>query len=206
MAYIAKLSNSGGVKSLTRYVSALAGNEAYVENSYESIASSTVSGTTTGSVTFSSIPQTYSHLQLRVFARTLTVATTEAMYLYNFNNNSGSTGSSTHYLTGDGATVYVGANLNQYSSYLGTMPAASALASTFGVSITDVLDYTNTNKNKTLRTLFGYDRNGAGELGLVGNVPLTLPGTAAVTTLTVALTGGNYFAAGSNMALYGIRG
>jgi hypothetical protein len=37
MAYIAKLSNSGGVKSLNRYVSALAGNEAYVENSYESI-------------------------------------------------------------------------------------------------------------------------------------------------------------------------
>ena len=206
MAYIAKLTNAGGVSTLTRYVDMLAGNAAYDPNAFQSIATFTVSGSATNGVTFSAIPQTYTHLQLRVFARTLTASNTEAMYLYNFNNNTGATGSSTHYITGDGGTVYAGANLNQYSSYLGTMPAASALASTFGASITDILDYTNTNKNKTLRTLWGYDRNGAGEVGLTSNLPLTLPGTGAITTLTVSLTGGNYFAANSNMALYGIKG
>lgn len=173
---------------------------------YDSIASSVVSGSSTGSVTFNSIPQTYTHLQLRVLARSLTSSASEALYLYNFNNNSGSTGSANHTLSGDGATVYANGYTGQYSSFIANIPAATSTANSFGVSITDIFDYANTNKNKTLRSLFGFDVNGAGTIGLSSNAPLTLPGTSAITTLTVSLTGGSYLQAGTSIALYGIKG
>lgn len=201
-----KLSNAGGLTSKMQYTSMLAGNTVFNPSGYESIATYVISGTSTGNVTFNSIPQTYSHLQLRVSARTLTASNSEAVYLYNFNNNSGSTGSATHTISGDGALTYANGFTGQYSSFIGNFPAANATSNAFGVSITDILDYANTNKNKTLRTLFGYDRNGGGEVGLVSNLPLTLPGTSAITTLTVSLTGGNFFTANSHIALFGIRG
>jgi hypothetical protein len=207
MTPVYKLSAPGTlVTGRMEYKSMLAGNPVFSPSSYESIASYTISGTTTGSVTFTNIPQTFQHLQLRIFARSLTAATNEALYLYNYNNNAGSTGSATHSLSGDGNLTYANGYTGQYSSFIATLPAASSTASAFGVSITDILDYTNTNKNKTLRTLYGYDANGSGTIGFASNLPLTLPGTAAITTLSPSLTGGNYLAAGSVIALYGIKG
>jgi len=47
--------------------SLLAGNAAFNPSSFESIATATGSGQT--SVTFSSIPSTYKHLQIRIIAR-----------------------------------------------------------------------------------------------------------------------------------------
>lgn len=206
MAYIAKLSNSGGVKSLTRYVSALAGNAVYVETSYESIATQTVTGAGVTSISFTSIPQTYTHLQIRASIRSNNAAAYDAFYIYNLNGAGVSSQMANHYMYGTGASVGVSAYTAQSSAQMGFIPAANTLANNFGAGIVDILDYTNTNKNKTLRGLVGFDDNG----NTTGSPFVTFSsaysaqlGTNAVTNLTFIIN--NSFAIGTKFALYGVK-
>jgi hypothetical protein len=111
----------------------------------------------------------------------------------------------THYLLGTGAVALAGANAPSISSiYAGVTwgTGSSFSASTFSAAVIDVLDYTNTNKNTTVRTLTGTDGNGAGQIDLISGVWLN---TAAVTTINIAGNGGN-FNEFSTFALYGIKG
>jgi len=170
---------------------------------YESIASVNGNGSST-SVTFNSIPQTYTHLQVRALIRTTYASAFDTIYAYNYNNNTGSTGSAFHILYGDGSNAATGAGTGSFSTVLGYCPGASATTNVYGVMVFDILDYTNTNKNKTTRTLFGYDNNGSGQVGLTSGLPLTLPGTNAVTTLSLIFNGN--ITTASQFALYGIRG
>lgn len=152
--------------------------------------------------TFSSIPQTFTHLQVRGFIRTTNASVEDTIYAYNFNNNGGSTGSAYHLITGNGSTVIASGATSSFSSVLGYAPGANANSNVYGSFILDIFDYTNTNKNKTLRTIGGYDNNGSGSVSLFSNLPLTLPGTAAVTSLSI-LCNGN-ITADSRFDLYGI--
>jgi len=154
------------------------------------------------SVTFSSIPQTFTHLQIRGFIRTAYASAFDTIYAYNYNNNTGSTGSAYHLLYGDGSSVAAGSGTGSFSTPLGYCPGNSATANVYGVMVFDILDYTNTNKNKTTRTLFGYDNNGSGQVGLTSGLPLTLPGTAAVTSLSLVFNGN--ITTASRFDLYGI--
>lgn len=163
---------------------------------FDSIAT-TVIGTATSSVTFSSIPQTYKHLQIRVLNRNTTGY--DAFDLITLN----STATRTHYLLGINNQALSGTNTN---SIFG--PAAYGNASgwdsrIFGVGIIDILDYTNTNINKTVRTLTGVDGNAAG--GLVALNSGYAATTSAVTTITITSQGTN-FGQYSSFALYGIKG
>jgi hypothetical protein len=161
--------------------------------------------TTTSSVSdvrFSSIPQTFTHLQVRCFLRTTNSSVEDTVYSYNYNNNTGSTGSAYHSIVGSGTSATSGGQTGQFSSVLGYCPAANANTNVYGSLILDILDYTNTNKNKTLRSLSGYDNNGSGTVSLYSNLPLTLPGTGAVTSLTIVCNGN--IAANSRFEIYGI--
>jgi hypothetical protein len=166
--------------------------------SYESIATVTPSGT---SVTFSSIPQTYKHLQVRLISRTTrNDASVDGIYLRMNGDTAGNY--SNHFLQGNGssASAVAGANV---TVIVGAYNGADAQtgANIFSASVWDILDYTNTNKYKTTRSLFGYDDNSAGTITLgSGN----WRNTAAVTSLTF-LAEGN-FVANSHFALYGIKG
>lgn len=153
-------------------------------------------------VTFSNIPQTFTHLQVRATIRTAYASAYDTIYVYNYNNNTGSTGSAFHFLAGDGATAQTSAGTGSFSTPIGYCPGNSATAGVYGSAILDILDYTNTNKNKTTRTLFGYDNNGSGWTGLTSGLPLTLPGTNAVTTLSFAFNGN--ITTASRIDLYGI--
>jgi len=199
--YIYKMSNAGGMSTVTRYTDMLAGNAVYKENSYESIATVNGTGSAT-SVTFNSIPQTYTHLQVRALIRTTYASAFDTIYAYNYNNNTGSTGSAFHLLYGDGSSAAAGSGTASFSTALGYCPGNSANANVYGVMVFDILDYTNTNKNKTTRTLFGYDNNGSGQVGLTSGLPLTLPGTNAVTTLSLVFNGN--ITTASQFALYGV--
>ena len=151
---------------------------------------------------FTSIPQTFTHLQLRATLRTTNASVEDTIYAYNFNNNGNSTGSAYHILSGNGSSVSATGGTGNFSSVLGYAPGNNANANVYGSFILDILDYTNTNKNKTLRIIGGYDNNGSGTVSLVSALPLTLPGTAAVTTLSI-LCNGN-ITADSRFDLYGI--
>ncbi len=167
---------------------------------YESIATTTVS-TSVSSVTFSSIPATYTHLQLRWIARSDRAATQDFVDI-RLNSDTGANYAA-HLLSGDGAAASAAAYVSNTSVGLIFMPAASSTGSVFGVGVMDILDYTNTNKYTTTRTLGGADINGSGRIVLGSGVWMN---TAAVTTLTIITDNASTFTQYSKFALYGIKG
>lgn len=177
------------------YSSLLAGNQQYlgIRGAYDSIATTTLTTGTT-SVTFSSIPATYTHLQIR-----MNLLNSGAGNTWVYIDFGGTSPVYSHILYGDGATATAGAFSNSYSRIIGY---ASGNTTSPGVIITDILDYANTNKNKTIRSLFGFDMNGpTGYTGLVSNL---YNSTNAVSSLTISA--GTNFAQYSSFALYGIKG
>ena len=159
---------------------------------YESIATVTV-GSPVSSITFSSIPSTYQHLQIRGMSKN-TTTTQDAVLSLNGNSIG-----YRHYLYGDGSTNGSGADTNGG----GVISASSAASNTFGVFVMDILDYTNTNKNKTIRALQGTDANGSGVVAF--NSWLYSTNTNAITSVTLT-SSGTSFAQYSSFALYGIKG
>ena len=165
-------------------------------SSYESIATVTVGAGGSSSITFSSIPSTYTHLQIRLFAKSTTAGTGGTVTSITFNGNAMT---KNHYLYANGSTVVSGVGA---SGDTNNTPTAG-FTSIFSAGIIDILDYTNTNKNKTLRALGGYDYNSAGEMALYSNLYAT--NTNAITSIVLSPLSGN-FAQYSSFALYGIKG
>jgi hypothetical protein len=156
--------------------------------------------TTTGSeasITFSSIPSSFTHLELRCFVRD-TQAVTQSGGFIRFNGDSGSS-YYRHWLIADGASVSSGNggsfSIGQWFFY----PGSSATSGIFGSYIMKILDYANTNKNKTLKAFGGDDLNGSGSVTLGSGAWFN---TASITSLLVGAT--TAFAAGSRFDLYGI--
>lgn len=156
------------------------------------IASATGTGNA-GSFDFFNIPQHFSHLQVRVYGRQYSNGT--AVFAY-FNGDAASTNYSQHYLMGDGATVYAGGASNQPYFGIDLVTSSSMAANTHGVGIIDILDYTNTSKNKTIRTISGWDLNGSGRVWMWGGM---WRNTNAITSLVI--TPG--FSSASRADLYG---
>jgi hypothetical protein len=72
----------------------------------------------------------------------------------------------------------------------------------FGAIVLDVLDYANTSKNKTLRSFFGHDRNGTGEIGFDSSLWMK---TEEIKSIRFSIVGGSNFVANSSFALYGVK-
>lgn len=169
-------------------------------NSWESISTVTAAGGES-SISFTSIPSTYKHLQVRAIARTTRASDQDALVM-RFNSDSGSN-YSRHQLNGDGATATADAGTSATGMQINRFTANTATASVFGILVADVFDYTNTNKYKTVRTLGGYDLNGSGMVSLNSGL---WQNTAAVTTITFTSLNAGNFAQYSSFALYGIKG
>jgi hypothetical protein len=175
-----------------------------VTNSYESIESFTVGSGGTTSITFGSggtIPQTYKHLQIRA---TLKSNSAGVLYMnYTFNGVGGSSYSS-HYMYGNGsiAGANAGNGASASSMYLDEFPQSSA-TNIFGVSILDILDYSNTNKYKTTRHIGGADKNGSGGVAFSSGLFMS---TNAITSITFTPQSSAGIAEYSSFALYGIKG
>jgi len=169
-------------------------------NSYESISTVTVGVGGSSSITFSSIPSTYKHLQIRGIART-TEAVAANILNYRLNGDTG-TNYAAHLLYGDGSAAGAFANTSLSYIYGAGIPGSSANASIFDAVVIDILDYTNTNKNKVVRSLGGYDANGSGDIRMNSGVWLN---TAAVNQITLTTGGANNFPQYSSFALYGIK-
>ena len=177
-------------------------------SSFDSLGSIYVatSGTST-TLSFTNIPQTYAHLQIRLcaaestagvyFTATYNSDTAQTNYPRNRINTASSTS------TASSSTINVDNTTS--SAMLGT-PLYSTTY--MGIAIADIYDYTSTNKHKTTRSLFGQDANGSGILEMNSSVWLS---TAAITRIDVRcnLSGGDTatskFNAGSTVSLYGIK-
>lgn len=168
-------------------------------NSYESIATITVGAGGSASITFSSIPSTYKHLQIRVLARGTTSASSQEQYI-TFNGTS-TNYYSAHILYGNGTSALATVSTYTTVNLMPRLIAASSTASTFTSYITDILDYQNTNKNKVIRSLGGFDANGSGEIDFMSGLWMN---TAAISSINIRPSVDN-FAQYSSFALYGIK-
>jgi hypothetical protein len=170
--------------------------------SFESISTVTVGAGGSSTITFSSIPSTYKHLQIRCMARTDRASTGDAVRLQ-FNNVTTTSEYRSHFLFGDGSSVGSGGDGNTAGVTLYQLTGASATASIFGTMVIDILDYANINKHKTCRSLGGQERNGAGEVDFCSGVWMN---TAAINEIDIVPNSGTNFVQYSSFALYGIKG
>ena len=182
-----------GIMASQNYVRTLPG-------SYESIATSTITSGSSNTVTFSSIPQTYKHLQIRSIARS-----SSGIWNYLlFNSDTTQANYYAHELAGNGSVAYS----NAYPS--GSNPIGIQLFVTYGYTdvfseqVIDILDYTSTSKNKTVRCINGWDNNANGEIRLTSGLWSATP--TAVTSLTLKCGSANAYQVNSTFALYGIKG
>ena len=181
------------------YASQISGHLWAPSGAYDSIATTTVGAGGASSVTFSSIPSTYTHLQIRGINKTTAGTGNEWL---TFQVNGATTNIvARHTLLGDGATASAEADTSTQATWF-AFGSADSTASAFGVVVMDVLDYANTNKNKTFRTLSGWDKNGSGYVALNSNL---WNSTSAITSLTI-IPRTNSFAQYTSFALYGIKG
>ena len=168
------------------------GPPAGTTSDYELI--STAYGTgSSGTITFSSIPSTYKHLQIRFTAKASAGSTMSLQF-----NNVTSAVYALHRLNGTGSAVSSGASTSQ--NYV-NLPSAidSATANSYAAGVMDILDYSSTTKNKTLRALYGFP---TGSIYLASGL---YNDTSAVSTITLNNLSGNYTTQ-SRFSLYGIKG
>lgn len=179
----------------------LAGVGAGPSGDFQSIATTTVGAGGTGTITFSSIPSTYKHLQIRCIARDTSVTNDISAMKLTINSDTSST-YTRHILYGDGASAASGFNSTTGFQFTGLIIQGGSSASIFSANMIDILDYADTNKYKTIRGLAGADRNGSGQVALISNL---WQSTSAISTLVFTPNSGN-FAQYSHFALYGIKG
>jgi len=170
-----------------------------VNNNYFSIATQTVTGSSVLAVTFSSIPSTYTHLQLRWVGRTTRSTTSDSLYVQ---LNGDTSYYYSHGLSGNGSSASAYAD-NTNPNNLGLATASSATSGMFSAGVTDILDYTNTNKYKTLRNFSGFDENGSGAIRLSSSANIGT--SAAINSIYIYTNGGGNIDVGSQFALYGIK-
>lgn len=165
---------------------------------FEAIASTSL-GSDTSTVTFSSIPGTYRHLQLKIYGRTSHTSSIDRLR-YTFNSNTPND-SQTIYSMGSG--IYTNTNTGSNWIYSGDFPGNTAASNTFGVAIIDILDYAQTTKYKTSKFSVGF-------MDSSGNTRVTFgQGTSrlsnALTSIEISTEFAANWKAGSVFSLYGLK-
>jgi hypothetical protein len=193
-----KLSANSVKNGRTIYGSMLAGNTAYtIPTSFESIATVTVGSGGASSVEFTSIPATYSHLQIRAICQTSSGGQFVKMQ---FNNDTTLANYRAHIVYGHGGGTASSDYGNNHTLLIWANNTGS-VANTFAGAVIDILDYANTNKYKTTRSLDGYDTNSAGTIALTSGLWMS---TSTITSIKFLGYSGNPIQY-SQFALYGIR-
>lgn len=164
------------------------------------IAGQTVGAGGVSVVSFPNIPQTFTHLQLRFTHRS--ASSSPSFILFVINNTYGGTQYAFHYLRGNGSSPSANGFADQSRYEIGTaLPNSTSASGIFDAGIIDILDYANTNKNKTFRTLMGFDANGSGIVEFSSG--LWKANTNAIMQIDLYDAYGN-FAQNSRIDLYGI--
>lgn len=161
---------------------------------------STASGTgSSGVIDFTSIPSTYTHLQIRYTAKN---TSTNADLNITFNNVT-SASYARHHVLGNTTAISSGNSTSATSISLLDAVAPSTTANVTANGIIDILDYANANKNKTLRAFYGVLQ--AYTTSRIYLASGFLDSTTAISRVTLTASGNN-FSTASRFSLYGIKG
>jgi hypothetical protein len=170
---------------------------------YEPISVVTVPAGGLSSISFGSIPQNYSHLQIRAIAKTtFTTYANNGINVY-FNNDTTSA-KYTHQLYGAGSGSAAVQSIANYMNISYIPGNQSGTTNMFGSVICDILDYSSTTKNKTLRAISGWDNNGSS--GIITLNSAFNNSTTAISSIQLGPDSGADFMQYSQFALYGIKG
>ena len=178
-----------------------------VPTSYESIATVNPTGGAS-TISFSSIPSTYTHLQIRGIMHdnygTDKAPNTGFDMGVQFNADSTGANYARHHLYGNGSSAVAAGAANSLITLPGTNQISTA--DYMSVMIIDIHDYASTTKYKTLRAFNGADANGTGTTNRVVALNSGLwMNTAAINEITLVAYGTG-FVAPTQFALYGIKG
>ena len=154
------------------------------------IATTTVGSGGASEIVFSSIPQDYSHLQIRF------TGLTGNDQLLRLNGDTASNYKS-HYLYGTGASAIAAVLGTDTYMYFGFSGGATHPY----VGVIDILDYQNTNKFKTMRAIAGTDANGSGYAFFTSGLWRS---TNAVTSIRLFPSSGS-FSQYTSVQLYGVK-
>jgi hypothetical protein len=189
--------------SITSAKSGATGISLALDNNFmEPIASTLVGAGGVNQVTFNDIPQTYKHLQIRGISRPTESGSTGGQYVYLRMNADAGTSYARHFLTGDGSTATAAGAASQTEIRASYQLRNGFTAGIYAAVIVDILDYSNTNKYKTTRSLGGFDSNGGGYAALGSGLWMN---TNSINSLTLLCEVGD-FVQYSRFSLYGIKG
>jgi hypothetical protein len=168
------------------------------QGAYDALSTVTVPAGGVASITFAGIPTGYKHLQIRALGKDNRDSSNADSPVFITFNGDTAANYSAHELRGNGSTTgsFAAANTTQIIAYWN-----SNSTNIFGAFVADILDYANTSKNKTLRSLGGNDRNGSGLVTLTSG---SWPNTAAITSVTISAFS-SPIQQYSQISLYGVR-
>ncbi len=201
---ITRISQSSVKEGLEKYTSFYAGLSGSFLGDFESIATVTVSGTSTYYATFDNIPGGYQHLQVRGITRGNN--TSDYQCYIAFNSDRGNN-YARHQLEGTGASVFANAQASTDAANAGRQTTSDANSSMYGATIIDILDYESTTKNKTVRVLSGADTNNTlsgtknGSIAVLSGLWMN---TAAITRIDL-FAGVPNWGDKTTFSLYGVR-
>lgn len=181
----------------------MASSKLTATTAFESIATVTVGSGGASTVEFTSIPQTFQHLQIRGICGNTTATHNYNTMSVRFNSDAASN-YSTHRLYGQGTTTVAQGYANITNMYAGVTNNNAVAYSIFSPMIMDVLDYSSTTKYKTAKFLAGNEDNQAG-YGVIYFNSGSWHSASAISTITFSPGSGN-FCQHSSFALYGIKG
>lgn len=167
--------------------------------------STTVLGSATSSITLSSIPATYTSLQLRIVGRSGNGTTFDEISL-RFNGDTGANyGHKLIYMDTNTPTQLTATSQTAMRVY--GIAANSAFANNFSALKMDIAGYKNAAMKTSVRGFGGAAFSNSGLSILTGNASLfngLWNATTTVTSLTVATWSGSNLAAGTRVSLYGV--
>lgn len=187
------------------YFATAGGGAAAAPGSYELIASAYGNGGS-NTISLSSIPSTFKHLQVRFHARI--AADTSGRQLY-INVNSDTNGNySTHAMVGSGSGSVYASNgtSNVMDSVAEIVPGSQESSGLTGAGIIDILDYTSNSKYKTFRMMIGKTSTISTNIYTTALVSGNWRSTSAINSLTFTTSGPGNFTSLTRFSLYGIKG
>jgi len=168
--------------------------------SFESITSASGTGSS-GTITFSSIPSTYTHLQVRgIFQDSLGYSIIKIQL-----NGDTASNYSWHRLYGEpGSSASGQASGAATQTSISPGPNGGPTGTTeMGVAVIDLLDYASTSKNKTIR-FFGGVASTNSSYNYIAVSSGLWQSTSAINSVTLFVSGANWTTT-TTFALYGIK-
>jgi hypothetical protein len=168
------------------------------DGAYDSLANVTVGAGGVANIDLAGIPNTYKHLQLRFTIRSSASGGSDNI-AFQFNNDTAAN-YSWHYVFGSGSSLAAGGSSSATNIFAMQTTGSTATANAFGIAVVDIFDYANTSKNKTVRSLNGYDLNGSGYVFYQSGLWMN---TSAINSIKIIP--GTGFAQYSQVSLYGVK-